>query len=152
MSESASTSASESASAAASTANQNSNNGNGSGSGSGSNSSASDTANVASITSYAQFNEIEKPVEKVVKKTVKFNEVDVALENQEVSLNVVLDDEAAKIDDVVVIEDEDTPLAMAKSGVSGRVWWYWILILISAISGKIAKDKRKHTVRNMSED
>ena len=147
---STSTSASESAYAAASTANQGSNNGNGSGNGSGSSSSATETAHVApETTATNNFNELADA--KVTVKTTKFNEVDVALENQEVSLAVVLDDEASKVDDVVEILEEETPLGMSKAGVGGRVWWYWILILISAISGKIAKDKRKSKVNEISE-
>ena len=52
-------------------------------------------------------------------------------------------------DDLTAIEDEETPLGIKRSGLGGRVWWYWILIIISAISGKIAKDKRKVTEKNI---
>ena len=154
MSESASTSASESASASAanSSASQGSNAGNGSGSGSGASSSASESGPVAKVTGETteiSFNEVADNAETA--NTITFNEVEVAIEDQEVSLAVVLDDEAAKVDDIVVIGEEETPLAMAKSGVSGRVWWYWILIIISAISGKIAKDKRKSKADEVSD-
>lgn len=49
-------------------------------------------------------------------------------------------------EDFTIIEDEETPLGIKKSGLSGRIWWYWILIIITALTGKVAKDKRKATV------
>jgi hypothetical protein len=45
-------------------------------------------------------------------------------------------------DEYTTIQDEETPLSITKSGLGGRVWWYWILIIITAITGKVAKDKR----------
>ena len=52
---------------------------------------------------------------------------------------------------MVEILEEETPLGVAKSGISGRVLWYRILILISDVSGKIAKDKRKNKINDLSE-
>jgi len=62
------------------------------------------------------------------------------------------DDLADVADDEVTIEDEETPLAVTKSGLGGRVWWYWILIIISALTGKMAKDKRKAVVKEAEKD
>jgi hypothetical protein len=68
------------------------------------------------------------------------------LDDVQVPLAVRLDD-ADLDDDSVVVKDEETPLAMDKSGLGGRVWWYWILIIISALTGKVAKDKRKSAIK-----
>ena len=91
--------------------------------------------------------------------TTDFNEVDGngndranrigggnTLDDVQVPLAVRLDD-ADLDDDSVVVKDEETPLAMDKSGLGGRVWWYWILIIISALTGKVAKDKRKSVIK-----
>ena len=55
------------------------------------------------------------------------------------------------MDDDTIIEDEETPLGVNKSGLGGRMWWYWILIIISAITGKIAKDKKKATQKEVDD-
>jgi hypothetical protein len=80
---------------------------------------------------------------------VSFNELDEDIDtisDEQVPLAVRLDDgdETVTADDSsITIEDEDTPLATTKSGLGGRVWWYWILIIISLLTGKVAKDKHK---------
>ncbi|GEM_PF-4884177 len=76
-------------------------------------------------------------------RVTSFKEVDDngIVQDDYVPLAVKLDDDITA-DDSVAIEDEEAPLGVAKSGLGGRVWWYWILIIISAISGKVAKDKR----------
>ena len=51
----------------------------------------------------------------------------------------------------MAIKDEETPLAVEKSNISGRAWWYWILIIISAITGNVAKNKEKATQKEMEE-
>ena len=55
------------------------------------------------------------------------------------------------VDEDVAIKDEETPLAVEKSSISGRAWWYWILIIISAITGNVAKNKEKATQKEMEE-
>ena len=65
---------------------------------------------------------------------------------------MVLDDDALNTDEVVVINDEGTPLGISKAGMGGRVWWYWILLIISAITGKVAKEKKKETVSSVSDN
>ncbi len=176
QSASASISVSESASLSTSAANVTSNNGGGSGSGSSEPSSASESSQAApattgqnlfdevvdfadeniSITSTIDFNEVNsaaRPRTNATANTTHFNEVgrDNSIGNNQVPLAVVLDRDA---EDVVVIKDEETPLGIAKSGAGARVWWYWILIIISAVSGKVAKDKRKakaSSVENIEE-
>ncbi len=69
-----------------------------------------------------------------------------SINDEQVPLAVVLDDDINQDADLTTIEDEETPLAKAKSGIGGRVWWYWILIIISAFSAKIARDKKKEVV------
>ncbi|WP_170830806.1 hypothetical protein [Pseudobutyrivibrio sp. ACV-2] len=176
QSASTSESASQSASLSASAANVTSNNGGGSGSGSSEPSSASESSQAApattgqnlsdevvdfadeniSITSTIDFNEVNsaaRPRTNATANTTHFNEVgrDNSIGNNQVPLAVVLDRDA---EDIVVIKDEETPLGIAKSGAGARVWWYWILIIISAVSGKVAKDKRKakaSSVENIEE-
>ena len=86
-----------------------------------------------------------------------FNELDNnrdAIRDEQVPLAVQLDDDVereADRDDVS-ITDEETPLAVAKSGLGSRAWWYWILIIISVISGKVAKDKRKLKEKEVETD
>ena len=178
QSASTSESASQSASISASAASVASNNGGGSGSGSSTPSSASESSQAApsttgqnpfdevvnfaeddiSITSTIDFNEVQTTPARTnasanTANTTRFNEVDRnhSIEDEQVPLAVVLDKDA---DDVVVIKDDETPLGIAKSGAGARVWWYWILIVISAVSGKVAKDKRKakaNAVENFEE-
>lgn len=89
-----------------------------------------------------------------------FNELDEhgsTITDEQVPLSVrldVADDWARNMgDELTSIEDEETPLAVTKSGLGGRVWWYWILIIISAITGKVAKDKRNKLQKEVdSED
>lgn len=150
MSESISESESASASAAALNIHSNSPSENGGGSRTdiGFENSASEINDVAPATTNDSFNEIVD--DKTLIRTVRYNEVE-TLENQRVSLAVVLDDDLLKAEDVVVINDSETPLGVAKAEMGGRNWWYWILILISAITGKVAKEKRLETQNSVSD-
>ncbi len=86
---------------------------------------------------------------------VSYNEVnnETTISDEEVPLSVI-DQTEEQFDDEgkVTIEDEDTPLAVTKSGLGGRIWWYWILIIISLISGKIAESKKKKYEKKLTED
>jgi hypothetical protein len=42
----------------------------------------------------------------------------------------------------VVIEDEETPLAGAEETETVRKWYWWILLIIAAITGKTGYDKK----------
>jgi hypothetical protein len=94
------------------------------------------------------FNEVTN---NTVSRVSNFNELEgdeiQGIADEQVPLAVVLDDDhtAANVgdEDLTTIEDEETPLAISKSGLAGRVWWYWILIIISALAGKRAKDKKE---------
>ena len=146
-SESANTSASTSAStsaAASEAANNSGNSGNG-GIGVSTYTSASEINENA--TNAAEYNEVNNAAGTNVN---TFNEVGGAgIEDAQVPLAVRLDDDL--VDEDVAIKDEETPLAVEKSGVSGRAWWYWILIIISAITGNVAKNKEKATQKEMEE-
>ena len=142
VSESISSSESASTSAAASEAANNSGN---SGNGGITYTSASEINENATNT--AEYNEVNNAAGTNVN---TFNEVGGAgIEDAQVPLAVRLDDDL--VDEDVAIKDEETPLAVEKSNISGRAWWYWILIIISAITGNVAKNKEKATQKEMEE-
>ena len=146
VSESISSSESASTSAAASEAANNSGN---SGNGGITYTSASEINENA--TNAAEYNEVNNVAGNAAGTNVNtFNEVGGAgIEDAQVPLAVRLDDDL--VDEDVAIKDEETPLAVEKSGISGRTWWYWILIIISAITGNVAKNKEKATQKEMEE-
>jgi hypothetical protein len=43
---------------------------------------------------------------------------------------------------IVGIEDEDTPLGAAEEIGTKRKWYWWILLIIAAITGKTGYDKK----------
>ena len=147
-SESASASASTSASTSAAASEAANNSGN-SGNGGSTYTSASEINENA--TNAAEYNEVNNAAGNAAGTNVNtFNEVGGAgIEDAQVPLAVRLDDDL--VDEDVAIKDEETPLAVEKSGVSGRAWWYWILIIISAITGNVAKNKEKATQKEMEE-
>ena len=161
---SASTSASESTSASTSSSNSaaTSTSSDNSGSGSSSSSSASSSGSSASTSTNgtavnnavdntrttANANAFNEVTNGPATSVANFNEVgdDIqTITNEQVPLAVVLDDNLEEFDEngTVTIEDEYTPLAISRSGITGRIWWYWILIIISLITGKVSKDKKK---------
>nr|MCR5416287.1 hypothetical protein [Pseudobutyrivibrio sp.] len=95
-------------------------------------SSYNEVANVADVASVVSFNEDDTT-----------EEANTIIEDETVPLSVNMDNDSENArDGSVTITDEETPLAMQKSGLDGRSWWYWILIIISIITGKVAIDKR----------
>ena len=107
--------------------------------------SASETNEEASVTT--EFNEVNNVNNRTVNRLNEVGPADIG--DAQVPLAVRLDD--ADLDDDTIIEDEETPLGVNKSGLGGRMWWYWILIIISAITGKIAKDKKKATQKEVDD-
>ena len=107
--------------------------------------SASETNEEASVTT--EFNEVNNVNNRTVNRLNEVVPADIG--DAQVPLAVRLDD--ADLDDDTIIEDEETPLGVNKSGLGGRMWWYWILIIISAITGKIAKDKKKATQKEVDD-
>jgi hypothetical protein len=106
---------------------------------------ATETTDTVTTTSTSSYSEVSERV--AAASISSFNEVDeegiTPIEDEQVPLAVKLDDGTVSEDNTVSIEDEKAPLSKIKSGVDRRSWWYWILIIISAITGKTAKDKRK---------
>jgi hypothetical protein len=113
--------------------------------------SADASAPVASTTSVAapavaSFNEVETTTE--TSEVSAFNEVGIgseSLADTQVPLAVRLDDVDDTLD-ITTIEDEETPLAITKSSVAGKNWWYGILLVISLITGKVAGKKRNEEI------
>ncbi len=156
VSTSESVSASESASAAASTSTSADE-----GTGASQNNSAAEVSEVTEVIEAENgFNEVSD--NRPARSTASFNELDEEADTiigEQVPLSVKLDeiedlDELFKPEgkNIVTIGDDETPLGVTKSGLGGRVWWYWILIIISAITGKIAKDKRTDTKNTTESD
>lgn len=105
------------------------------------------TTTTTTETNTASYNEVAADDATIT--VTSFNEIadenEETITDEQVPLAVRLDegDETrTPATNVVSIEDEDTPLAATKT-IGGRAWWYWILILISLIAGKVAVDKRK---------
>ena len=63
----------------------------------------------------------------------------VAIDEEQVPLAVVDADEEMDVTDIL---DPDTPLAITDD-LPGRVWWYWILIIISTISAFVGGNKSR---------
>ena len=59
--------------------------------------------------------------------------------DEEVPLAVMSDDTN---NDIVEIQDEESPLAAGFDKNGKRHWWWWILLVIAAITGKTAYDKK----------
>lgn len=100
----------------------------------------------AAAPAVASFNEVENTTE--TSEVSAFNEVGIgseSLADTQVPLAVRLDDVDETVD-TTVIEDEETPLAITKSSVAGKNWWYGILLVISLITGKVAGKKRSEEI------
>ena len=64
----------------------------------------------------------------------------VTIEEEEVPLAVMAEEEDDT--EVTQIEDETTPLASGGAESVGRRFWWWVLAIVAAITGKTSYDKK----------